>query len=136
MKVEAVSSWERPKTVTEIKSFLGLASYYRRFIRDFSSITASLTTLTKQGVPFIWDHDYEANFSELKTRLTSAHFLTLPSGSGGFTVYSDTSGVELDGVLMQYGNVVAYTSRQLKSHEKNYSTHDLEIATVVFVFKL
>ena len=56
-KVEAVSSWERPKTVTEIRSFLGLVGYYRQFIRDFSSIASSMIALTKKGVPFIWDHD-------------------------------------------------------------------------------
>ena len=92
-KVEAVSNWKRPRNVTEIRSFLGLAGYYRRFIRDFSSIASSLTGLTRQGVPFIWDHDCEANFNELKARLTSAPVLTLPSSSGGFTVYSDASGI-------------------------------------------
>ena len=68
-KVEAVSSWERPKIVSEIRSFLGQAGYYRRFIKDFSSITLSLTTLTKQGVSFIWDRNCEASFNELKAHL-------------------------------------------------------------------
>ena len=99
-KVEAVSNWERPRNVTEIRSFLGLAGYYWRFIRDFSSITSSLTALTRQGFPFMWDHDCKASFNELKARLTSAPVLTLPSSSGGFTVYSDASGVGLGSVLM------------------------------------
>ena len=122
--------------MTEIRSFLGLAGYYRRFINDFSSIASSLTALTRQGVPFIWNHDCEASFNELKARLTSTLVLTLPSSSGGFTVYSDASGIGLGSVLMQHGNVVAYASRQLKDHEKNYPTHDLEMAAMVFALKL
>ena len=114
-KVEAMNSWERPKTVTEIRSFLGLAGYYKRFIRDFSCVASSLIALTKKGVPFFWDHDCEVSFNELKACLTSAPVLTLPSGSGGFTLYSDASGVGLGGVLMQHGNVVEYASRQLRT---------------------
>ena len=135
-KVEAVSNWQRPRSVSEIRSFLGLVGYYRRFIRDFSSITSSLTALSKLGVPFIWDQGCEASFNELKARLTFAPVLTLPSGGGGFIVYSDASGVGLGSVLMQRGSVVAYASRQLKDHEKNYPTHDLEMAAVVFALKL
>jgi hypothetical protein len=135
-KIEAVLDWERPKTVTEIRSFLGLAGYYRRFVQDFSSIAAPLTRLTRKRVRFIWTENCEQSFTELKTRLTSAPVLVLPSGSGGFVVYSDASQRGLGAVLMQHGKVVAYASRQLKKHEENYPTHDLELAAVVFALKI
>ena len=118
-KIESVIKWERPKNVTEIRSFLGLAGYYRRFVQGFSSIVAPLTKLTRKNVPFVSTKQCEANFEELKRRLTTAPVLTLPSGNGGFVVYTDASHVGLGCVLMQDGKVIAYGSRQLKEHEKN-----------------
>ncbi|XXG42107.1 hypothetical protein AAC387_Pa01g2451 [Persea americana] len=94
-KVEAVISWKRPSRVTEIKSFLGLAGYYRRSVQGFSSIAAPLTKLTRKGVPFVWTDQCEESFKELKKRLTTAPILTLPSGSGGFVVYTDASNIGL-----------------------------------------
>jgi len=135
-KVEAVSSWTQPKTVTEIRSFLGLAGYYRRFIKDFSKIATPLTQLTRKGVPFVWNEQCEQSFGKLKEALTSAPVLTLPSGKGGYEVYCDASGCGLGCVLMQRGHVIAYASRQLKKHEQNYPTHDLEFAAVVFALKI
>ena len=85
---------------------------------------------------FQWSDECEESFQKLKTLLTSAPVLTLPEEGVDFTVYCDASGVGLGGVLMQKGKVIAYASRQLKSHEKNYPTHDLELAAVVFVLKL
>ena len=135
-KVEAVVNWKRPSSVTEIRSFLGLAGYYRRFVQGFSSIAAPLTKLTRKNVPFVWTDHCEESFQELKKRLTTAPVLTLPSGSGGFVIYTDASNVGLGCVLMQNDKVVAYGSRQLKEHEKNYATHDLELAAVVFALKM
>ena len=135
-KVDAVANWRRPSTVTEIRSFLGLAGYYRRFIEGFSKIALPLTKLTQKGVKFEWSDDCECSFQELKNRLVSAPILTIPSGSGGFVVYSDASHQGLGCVLMQHGRVVAYASRQLKPYERNYPTHDLELAVVVFAFKI
>ncbi|RVX06329.1 Transposon Tf2-2 polyprotein [Vitis vinifera] len=135
-KVDAVANWRRPSTVTEIRSFLGLAGYYRRFIEGFSKIALPLTKLTQKGVKFEWSDDCECSFQELKNRLVSAPILTIPSGSGGFVVYSDASHQGLGCVLMQHGRVVAYASRQLKPYERNYPTHDLELATVVFALKI
>ena len=125
-KVEAILQWEQPKTVTEIRSFLGLAGYYRRFVQGFSLIAAPLTHLTRKGVKFVWDDVCENRFQELKNRLTSAPVLTLPVNGKGFVVYSDASKLGLGCVLMQDEKVVAYASRQLKRHEANYPTHDLE----------
>nr|GEZ81895.1 reverse transcriptase [Tanacetum cinerariifolium] len=83
-KVEAIIKWPRPKTVTEIRSVLGLAGYYRRFVEGFSRLALPLTKLIRKGEKFVWDEEREKNFKELKKRLVSAPILTLPSGSGGF----------------------------------------------------
>ena len=109
-KIEAIIKWERPKNVTEIRSFLGLAGYYRRFVQGFSSIAAPLTKLTLKNVPVVWSEKCDASFEELKKRLARAPVLTLPSGSGGFVVYTDASHVGLGCVLMQDGKVIAYGS--------------------------
>jgi len=136
IKVEAVLKLQRPTNVIEIRSFLGLAGYYRRFIEGFSTIASPLTKLTRKEVRFVWSKEYEASFQELKERLTSAPVLALPSGIEGFVVYSDASKRGMGCVLMQHGRVIAYASRQLKSHEVNYPVHDLELAAVVFALKV
>ncbi|RVX19816.1 Retrovirus-related Pol polyprotein from transposon 17.6 [Vitis vinifera] len=117
-KVDAVSNWRRPTTVTEIRSFLGLAGYYRRFFEGFSKIALPLTSLTQKGVKFEWSDGCERSFQELKNRLVTAPILTIPSSSGGFMVYSDVSRQGLGCVLMKHGKIVAYASRQLKSDEQ------------------
>ena len=110
-KVEAVMSWERPKLVYEIRSFLGLAWYYRRFIEDFSQLAAPITRLTQKKVKFDWDDRCEEAFQELKRRVTSAPILIVPERGQEYTVYCDASKAGLGGVLMQSGRVVAYASR-------------------------
>ena len=106
-KIEAVIEWKRPECPTEIRSFLGLVGYYRRFIKDFSKIAGSLTNLTKKHGKFIWDDKYETSFQELKKWLTIAPVLTLPNG---VTVYIDASKEGLGCVLMQNEKVIAYAS--------------------------
>uniref|UniRef100_A0A2N9EHF1 Integrase catalytic domain-containing protein n=1 Tax=Fagus sylvatica TaxID=28930 RepID=A0A2N9EHF1_FAGSY len=135
-KVEAVVEWNRPNNVTEIRSFLGLAGYYRRFVEGFSHLAMPLTRLTQKGVKFEWSEECEQSFQELKRRLVSAPILTIPDGSGGLIIYSDASKKGLGCVLMQHGRVVAYASRQLKPYEQNYPTHDMELAAVVFALKI
>src|SRR5262249_34145160 len=135
-KVEAVSNWPRPTNVTEIQSFLGMAGYYRRFVKDFSKIAAPLTKLTRKQVRFEWDDSCEQSFQKLKECLTSALVLTLPSGQGDYVIYCDASKIGLGCVLMQNGRVIAYASRQLRKHEVNYPTHDLEMAAVIFALKI
>jgi hypothetical protein len=135
-KVEAVVNWERPTNVHEIRSFLGLAGYYRRFVEGFSKLSGPLTALTRKNARFLWTDECEQSFQELKLWLVTAPVLTLPSESCGFVIYSDASRKGLGCVLMQNGKVVAYASRQLKSYEKNYPTHDLELAAVVFALKI
>ena len=135
-KVKAVMSWERPKSVFEIRSFLGLARYYKRFVEDFSKITAPMTKLTRKEVKFDWDDRCEEAFQELKRRLTSAPILIVPDRGQRYTVYCDASRPGLRCVLMQSGRVVAYGSRQLKNHEQNYPTHDMDLVAVVFTLKI
>ncbi|KAI3669787.1 hypothetical protein L6452_41194 [Arctium lappa] len=135
-KIEAMMSWEPPTSPTEIRRFLGLAGYYRRFIQDFSKIATPLTSLTRKNVKFLWTDAQEQAFQTLKRKLCEAPILSLSEGSEDFVVFSDTSKMRLGCVLMQRGKVIAYASRQLKEHEKNYPTHDLELAAVVFALKL
>jgi hypothetical protein len=135
-KVEAVVNWVRPTNAHEVRSFLGLAGYYRRFVEGFSRLAAPLTRLTRKNEKFQWSEECEQSFQELKQRLVTAPVLTLPSGSDGFVIYSDASHKGLGCVLMQQGKVIAYASRQLKTYERNYPTHDLELATVVFALKI
>ncbi|KAI0492241.1 hypothetical protein KFK09_026510 [Dendrobium nobile] len=135
-KIQAVADWPRPTTVFEVRSFLGMAGYYRKFVKGFSQISTPLTRLTQKSVAFVWTPECEASFQKLKDCLTSAPVLALPSGTEGFQVFSDASLKGLGCVLMQRGQVIAYASRQLKPHEKNYPTHDLELAAVVFALKI
>ncbi|KAL2226403.1 UNVERIFIED_CONTAM: Transposon Ty3-I Gag-Pol polyprotein, partial [Sesamum indicum] len=135
-KVKAILEWEPPKNVSEIRSFLGLACYYRRFVNDFSIIAKPLTNLLKKNAPFNWNDKCAQSFEELKKRLTSALILALPSGNGGYVVFTDASRQGLGFVLMQHGRVIAYASRQLRPHEMNYPTHDLELAAIVHALKI
>ncbi|VVA40329.1 PREDICTED: retrotransposon, partial [Prunus dulcis] len=135
-KVEAIVNWVQPTSVTEIRSFLGLAGYYRRFVEGFASIAAPLTRLTRKDVAFEWTEECEQSFQELKKRLTTAPVLALPDNAGNFVIYSDASLQGLGCVLMQHDRVIAYASRQLKKHEQNYPVHDLELAAVVFALKI
>ncbi|GAU43834.1 hypothetical protein TSUD_371130 [Trifolium subterraneum] len=135
-KVDAVMKWGTPESVLEIRSFLGLAGYYRRFIEGFSKMALPLTLLTRKDQAFVWDEKCEKSFQELKEKLTTAPVLILPDAKESFVVYCDASKLGLGGVLMQKGKVVAYASRQLKVHERNYPTHDLEFAAVVFALKV
>ena len=132
-KVEAVLQWEHPRTVTEIRSFVGLAGYYRRFIEDFSKVVAPLTQLTRKDQPFALTDRCEQSFIELKKILTSAPVLVIPDTRKPFEVYCDASYQGLGCVLTQEKRAVAYASRQLKVHERNYPTHDLELAAVVLL---
>ncbi|XP_027905855.1 uncharacterized protein LOC114165426 [Vigna unguiculata] len=119
-KVEAVVQWESPKSATKIRSFVGLAGYYRRFIEGFSKIVAPLTLLTRKDQPFTWTDKCDESFQELKRRLTSAPILVIPDIGKPF----------------EEKKVVAYGSSQLKVHERNYPTHDLELAATVFALKI
>ncbi|GJS84263.1 putative reverse transcriptase domain-containing protein [Tanacetum coccineum] len=181
-KIESIKDCASPKIPTEIRQFLGLASYYRRFIKRFSKIAMPMTKLTQKSVKFYWGEKEEAAFQLLKQKLCSAllaslfseagvlhvnwtslghcvehckqftrdailegdcvfdlchtPILALPEGSENFVVYCNASHKGLGAVLMQKDKVIAYASRQLKVHETNYTTHDLELGAVVFALKM
>ncbi|GJT58786.1 putative reverse transcriptase domain-containing protein [Tanacetum coccineum] len=135
-KIESIKDWASPETLTEIRQFLGLAGYYRRFIEGFLKIAKPMTKLTQKKVAFEWGDKQEAAFQTLKNKLCSAPILALPQGAENFIVYCDASHKGLGAVLMQNEKVIAYASRQLKIHEKIYTTHDLELGAVVFALKI
>ncbi|GKB20134.1 putative reverse transcriptase domain-containing protein [Tanacetum coccineum] len=135
-KIEVVKNWKALRTLTEVRSLLGLVEYYRRFIGNFSKIAKSLTILTQKSKTFEWGEEHELAFQTLKDKLCNAPILALPDGPKDFVVYCDASGIGLGCVLMQRGKVIAYASRQLKIHEENYTTHDLELGAVVFALKI
>jgi hypothetical protein len=125
-KVKNVLSWNTPQNVSEVRSFLGLAGYYKRFIEGFSKISNPMTELLVKDKTFEWTPRREASFQELKKRLTTTLVLTMPDMEKPFSIYFDASGQGLGCVLMQDGHVVAYASRQLRKNEEKYPTHDLE----------
>ena len=122
--------------VTEVRSFLGLVGYYRYFIERFSKLSKPMTHLLKKEKKYEWTKACEKSSQELKKKLTSAPVLILPDIHQDFEVYYDTLHQGLGCVLMQGGKVVAYASRQLRPHEDNYPTHDLELAAVVHALKI
>nr|GEV71068.1 putative reverse transcriptase domain-containing protein [Tanacetum cinerariifolium] len=135
-KIEAIKNWTASTTPTEVRQFLGLAGYYRRFIKDFSLISKPLTKLTQKNKPYMCGDNEEEAFQTLKLKLCSAPILLLPEGSEDFVVYCDASLKRFGAVLMQREKVIAYASRQLKKNEENYTTHDLEFGAVVFTLRL
>ncbi|GJU20724.1 putative reverse transcriptase domain-containing protein [Tanacetum coccineum] len=135
-KVESVKNWKIPESSTEIRSFLGLAGYYRRFIENFSKIAKPLTLLTQKNKTYVWGNEQDEAFRILKEKLCNAPVLALPDGPDDFVAYCDASKQGFGCVLMQRGKVIAYASRQLRKHEKNYTTHDLELGAVVFALKI
>ncbi|KAK1561379.1 hypothetical protein QYE76_048204, partial [Lolium multiflorum] len=130
-KIEAIENWPQPKTVTQVRSFLGLAGFYRRFVKDFGSIAAPLNELTKKDVPFVWGDAQQDAFMILKDKLTHAPLLQLPDFNKTFELECDASGIGLGGVLLQEGKPVAYFSEKLSGPSLNYSTYDKELYALV-----
>jgi hypothetical protein len=134
-KVAAILDCKAPKDVRGIKSFVGMAGYYRCFIEGFSKIARPMIALLAKKVVFKWTPTYQESFETLKKKLTTTPVLILPDVHKPFSVHCDALYTGLGCVLMQEGKVVVYSSRQLKIHEKNYPTHDLELAVVVHALK-
>ncbi|CAA7051127.1 unnamed protein product [Microthlaspi erraticum] len=118
------------------QSFLGLAGYYRRFVKGFATMAQPMTKLTGKDVPFVWSAECEESFSQLKEMLTTTPVLALPEPGKPYMVYTDASGIGLGCVLMQEGRVIAYASRQWQGSERNRPTHDLELGAVIFALKI
>jgi hypothetical protein len=135
-KVKEIMEWRVPTTVTEIRSFLGLAGYYQRFIEGFSKIAKPMTSLLEKGKEFKWNEKCQESFDQLNKRLMSPPVLVMPDLQKGFDIYCDACGQGLGCVLMQEEHMIAYAYRQLRKHELNYPTHDLELAAVVHALKI
>ncbi|GKB02496.1 putative reverse transcriptase domain-containing protein, partial [Tanacetum coccineum] len=136
VKIKAVMNWKATKNVGEIRSFPGLVGYYRRFIQYFSKIASLLTNLTKKNTPFVWGEEQEEAFVTLRKKLCEALILVLPEGTEDMVIYNDASYSGLGCVLMKRIKVITYSSIELKKHEGNYLTHDIEFAKVVFALKI
>jgi hypothetical protein len=131
-KIEAIRVWSTPNNVTEVRSFTGLAGYYRRFIEDFSKIANPITSLQKKGVKFEWTFGCEESFQQLINILTSAPILKIEDPDEYFVVCIDACKRGISGVLMKNGHVVCYESIKLNEHEGNYATRDLKMAAIIY----
>jgi hypothetical protein len=135
-KVREIVGWKILSSVTEIQSFLGLTGYYWCFIEGFSKIAKLITSLLEKGREFKWTHECQESFNQLKFRLMSPLVLIMPDLQKEFDIYCDTCRQGLGCVLMQEGHVIVYVSRQLRKHELNYPTHDLELTAIVHALKI
>ena len=135
-KIRKIKDWPVPKDVTDVRSFMGITGYYRRFIEGFSRIANPINSLQKKGKKFDWNQKCEESFKKLKTLLTTAPILRIADPNKEFVVCTDACNEGLGGVLTQEGHVIAYESRKLKIHEKNYAPYDLELAAVIHALKM
>jgi hypothetical protein len=135
-KVREIVEWKIPSSVTKIRSLLGLVGYYLCVIEGFSKIVKPMTSLLEKGKEFKWTHECQESFNQLKFKLMSPPVLAMPDLQKGFDIYCDACCLVLGCVLMQEGHVIAYASRQLRKHELNYPTHDLEMVAIVHALKI
>ena len=134
-KIEAIKNWPNLVNVSQVRSFHGLAGFYRRFVKNFCTTAAPLSELTKKGVEFVWGKSQEVAFQELKTCLTSAPLLALPDFNKPFEIECDASGIGIGGVLMQEGKPIAYLSEKLGGAQLNYPIYDKELYALVHVLE-
>jgi hypothetical protein len=135
-RLKAIMEWPVPTNVTEVRSFMGLAGYYRRFVEGFSRIANPISELQKKNTKFVWTENCAESFRRLKELVTTAPILKVPVMDADFLVCTDASKEGLGGVLMQDGRVIAYFSRKLRRHEENYATHDWELLAIVYALKV
>ena len=132
-KIEAIKTWPQPTNLQQVRSFLGLAGFYRRFVKNFSTIVAPLHALSKKNAPFVWGSLQSTAFDELKSLLTHAPILALPNFDKTFEVHCDASGTGIGGVLMQEKRAIAYFSEKLSGAQLNYPIYDKELYALVRV---
>jgi hypothetical protein len=135
-KVKAIMEWPVLKNAHEVRSFMGLAGYYQRFVEGFSKIAKPITTLQCKGVRYKWIEECDSAFIELKRLLTSAPILRVSNMEKDFTVYTNALKQGLGVVLMHDGGVIDYASRKLKKSEELYATHDLELVAIMLALKI
>jgi hypothetical protein len=135
-KIKYIMEWPTPKDVFDIRSFMGLAGHYRRFIKGFSKIGCPINVLQRKGVKFTWTFECEERFQELKFLLTHALVLKIAYLDDDFLMCTNSYKEGIRGVLMQERHVICYESRKLNEHEINYVTHDLEFAAIVHALKM
>eukprot|EP00253_Pinus_taeda_P014522 PITA_14522 len=135
-KIRTIMEWPIRKDVVDIRSFMGLAGYYRRFVEGFSRVAYPITSLQKKGKIFKWTSECQQSFEQLKHLLTTAPILSIADPNKDYVVCTDASKEGVGGVLMQEGRVIAYESRKLKEHEQKYSAYDLELAAVIHALKM
>jgi hypothetical protein len=135
-KVEVVQNWPLPTNVHEVRSFLGLANYFCKFISHYLEVAAPLTNLTKQSRVWAWTGKCQDAFEKLKHLLTEAPLLRTPDESKTYRVVTDASDIGLGGVLLQEGHPIAYESRKLNSSEQNYTTTKREMLAVVHALRV
>eukprot|EP00253_Pinus_taeda_P019414 PITA_19414 len=135
-KINVIMDWPVPKDVADVRSFMGLAGYYRRFVEGFSKVAFPITSLQKKGKLFHWTPNCQKSFEQLKHLLTTAPILSIADPSKDYVVCTDASKEGLGGLLMQEGRVIAYESRKLKEHEQKYSAYDLELAAIIHALKM
>jgi hypothetical protein len=135
-KVEAVQTWPGPKNVHDVRSFLGLVNYFRKFIEHYSEIAVPLTNLTKKSHPWVWTGRCQDAFELLKQKLVEASLLRNPDEPLPYEVVTDASDLGLEGVLLQEGHPVAFESMKLNSAELNYQTTEKEMLVVVHALRV
>ena len=126
-KIKAIQEWPTPQNVGDVRSFHGLASFYRRFVPNFSNVASPLNELVKKDTPFCWREKHEQAFQRLKAQLTNAPILALPNFSKTFEIKCDASRVGIGVVLLQGGCPIAYFSEKLHGADLNYPTYDKEL---------
>jgi hypothetical protein len=130
-KVKAIKEWPTPKSITEVRSFHGLASFYRRFVKNFSTLATPLTEIVKKYVGFKWGSEQDRAFIEIKARLCGAPLLALPNFSKTFEIECDASRIGIGAVLIQEKWPIAYFSEKLNGATLNYPTYDKELYALV-----
>ncbi|KAK8948956.1 hypothetical protein KSP39_PZI005193 [Platanthera zijinensis] len=135
-KIQAIVDWEPPTKVTELRSFLGLANYYRRFIQGYSRRAAPLTDLLKKDKTWAWDEGCQQAFEDLKLAMSTEPVLSLPDFGKEFEVQTDASDFAIGGVLMQDGHPIAYESRKLNETERRYTVQEKEMTTIIHCLRV
>src|SRR6187399_2098019 len=135
-KIEAIKTWPQPTNLQQVRSILGLAGFYRRFVKDFRTIAMPLHALSKKNAPFIWSPSQDTAYNELKTLLTHAPLLAQPNFDKPFEIHCDASGTGIGGVLMQEKCPIAYFSEKLSGAQLNYPIYDKELYALVRVLRV